>query len=1051
MPVQPFSLTQFVTLVPQGGTPVRLADQRGTPYPTTGYGALVFGNGPQLNNVVISGQVQLDDGVPAAPALQWDTGTGLYSSGTGNIDFASESVRIGGFNSAGDFDVTGTISGTWAGSPIGVSQGGTGLLAIAANDLIVGKDANTMQVVSNGTTGQVLVANTGAPPSWQTLTSTVISVSMGSTGLTPAAPTGGNIVVDGVLNVAHGGTGATVGGGTALDNISGFSTTGIISRTAAATYSISSLSDLLDAFQNQQGAVIYRGASGWTGLPPGTVGQVLTSGGAAANPSWATSVAGTITVGTTPVVSGVDGEVFYSNSGVVGQYTAAQLTATLSAYAGTAKGLVPAGSGGTTNFLREDGTWAVPPGGGGGSGTVNAGTAGQIAYYATTGTAVSGTTALPNGTTATTQALADNSTKVATTAYVDTSIGYKLFKPATWADFVTGVQAALNAGQLIYLDPTLQLDIPTATEFTVPTSNGGAVGIIGNGARFSWTGGLSAVDALTFRATADIKRFYLDNFALDCGGYLGAQCERGLVLKCPGGLPFRRAVISRISIGLANSANMMIQGDFFESALVDLNLESCVTGHGLVIQDAVDGFSSGVISNVMIARPNLSFNIGYGLYMPDAANSVDICQGSFINNHTGGIYAATGIRTVDSVNMENSGLSGIVVPFSSYVTRIVGCNFSSAGNIGPQPMQWGIDYNGNEDNLLLSQNYFTYYGSVTPFTWGVRKNNGSTGTTDVGFLTTNYGNPDPHYIEKTANYTLTNADNGRTIGMNSASGLTLTVNTGLVDGFSCNIVQVGAGAVTFAGTATIHSSTGTLVTVAQYGTAALTWQGAADTYLLDMAGAGGGGSGTVTSVGVGSTGSSLTVTGSPITTAGTINVDLNLGHGNSWTVQQDFNGIFSNYVVSSLIQQGSDGALQYNSASDFSGTYDTILTRLSAGVFSMNDASTVGAGAVSLGAVIFTTSNINAQTGTTYTLTNADNGKTITLNNASAITVSLNTGLTAGFSCMLVQLGAGQVTVGGTGTLHSANGLKSRAQYSMMAVVYGGATDTYVVGGDTTT
>jgi hypothetical protein len=55
----------------------------------------------------------------------------------------------------------------------------------------------------------------------------------------------------------------------------------------------------------------------------------------------------------------------------------------------------------------------------GGSGTVNSGTANQLAYYAGTGTAVSGTNAIPNGTTATTQSAASNDTKVATNAYVD--------------------------------------------------------------------------------------------------------------------------------------------------------------------------------------------------------------------------------------------------------------------------------------------------------------------------------------------------------------------------------------------------------------------------------------------------------------------------------------------------------------------------------------------------------------------------------------------------------------------------------------------------------
>jgi hypothetical protein len=43
-----------------------------------------------------------------------------------------------------------------------------------------------------------------------------------------------------------------------------------------------------------QGAILYRNATTWVALAPGTAGQVLSSGGAGANPSWATS-AGTFT------------------------------------------------------------------------------------------------------------------------------------------------------------------------------------------------------------------------------------------------------------------------------------------------------------------------------------------------------------------------------------------------------------------------------------------------------------------------------------------------------------------------------------------------------------------------------------------------------------------------------------------------------------------------------------------------------------------------------------------------------------------------------------
>lgn len=46
--------------------------------------------------------------------------------------------------------------------------------------------------------------------------------------------------------------------------------------------------------------------------------------------------------------------------------TGTQATTLLDVFSSTLKGLAPASGGGTTNFLRADGTWAAPPGGGGG-------------------------------------------------------------------------------------------------------------------------------------------------------------------------------------------------------------------------------------------------------------------------------------------------------------------------------------------------------------------------------------------------------------------------------------------------------------------------------------------------------------------------------------------------------------------------------------------------------------------------------------------------------------------------------------------------------------
>jgi hypothetical protein len=94
--------------------------------------------------------------------------------------------------------------------------------------------------------------------------------------------------------------------------------------------------------------------------------------------------------------------------------------------------------------------------------------------------------------------------------------------------------------------------------------------------------------------------------------------------------------------------------------------------------------------------------------------------------------------------------------------------------------------------------------------------------------------------------------------------------------------------------------------------------------------------------------------------------------------------------------------------------------------------------------------SINAQTGTTYTLLTSDLGKLVTLSNASAITLTVPSGLavSAGQRIDLAQTGAGQVTVAGSGaTVNATPGLKLRAQYSAATLICT-ATDTYLLVGD---
>ena len=96
------------------------------------------------------------------------------------------------------------------GSSVAVANGGTGATTLTANGVIYGNGTSAVGVTAVGSTGQVLVGNTGAAPSWATVSSSLVSsFSAGTTGLTPSTATTGAVTLAGTLGVANGGTGLT--------------------------------------------------------------------------------------------------------------------------------------------------------------------------------------------------------------------------------------------------------------------------------------------------------------------------------------------------------------------------------------------------------------------------------------------------------------------------------------------------------------------------------------------------------------------------------------------------------------------------------------------------------------------------------------------------------------------------------------------------------------------------------------------------------------------------------------------------------------------------
>jgi hypothetical protein len=107
-----------------------------------------------------------------------------------------------------------TSSGTLTlGGTLAVANGGTGATTLGASGVLYGNGTSAIAATAVGTTGQVLVGNTAAAPSWATLASVAVtSFSAGTTGLTPSTATTGAISLAGTLAVANGGTGATTAG-----------------------------------------------------------------------------------------------------------------------------------------------------------------------------------------------------------------------------------------------------------------------------------------------------------------------------------------------------------------------------------------------------------------------------------------------------------------------------------------------------------------------------------------------------------------------------------------------------------------------------------------------------------------------------------------------------------------------------------------------------------------------------------------------------------------------------------------------------------------------
>ena len=313
---------------------------------TAGAGKMVYSTASAmaLTAVGTSGQLLQSAGT-SAPG--WTTNTYPSTDSKGDILYASAVNTIGGLAIGSTNNILTVTAGLPAWS--GLSALMDSVLGATQGDILY-RNSTVWTVLAPSTSGYVLTTGgAAANPSWRTAvtatgaittidgdsgsvspSSGVVTISGGTTGLTTIGSSA-TLDLTGTLKLGNGGTNASLtasnGGifystasagailsGTATANqilMSGSSTTPAWSTatypaTAGTQYNVlqstgtnitsATLTSVIDgAIGSTQGDVLYRNSTVWTVLAPGTSGQVLTTGGAAANPSW-TSIAGAYSV-----------------------------------------------------------------------------------------------------------------------------------------------------------------------------------------------------------------------------------------------------------------------------------------------------------------------------------------------------------------------------------------------------------------------------------------------------------------------------------------------------------------------------------------------------------------------------------------------------------------------------------------------------------------------------------------------------------------------------------------------------------------------------------